>query len=223
MSGSEETLPIFPLSNVVVFPHVQVPLHLFEPRYRQLAADALSGARRIGMVVVPPGHVGEMAGDPPVFPVGCAGDVSGARKLPDGRYHIVLQGTNRFRIVEEVAREPRRLYRVARVQRLDDPLDSRQMPRIAALRARIVELIGDLFRLTAPERESKLPESFLRGLEDAAFVNALSNALAFPPAEKQGLLEAGSIPERFERLVSLLAFRVTQLTSSGTATSSALH
>ena len=73
MSGGHDELPIFPLSNVVLFPNLQVPLHLFEPRYRQMARDALDGAGRIGMVVVRPDHVAEMASDPPIFPIGCAG------------------------------------------------------------------------------------------------------------------------------------------------------
>ena len=65
--SESELLPIFPLSNVVLFPRVKTPLHLFEPRYRQLARDVLQGDRRVGMVVVRPEHIDEMPGDPPIF------------------------------------------------------------------------------------------------------------------------------------------------------------
>lgn len=223
MARREERIPIFPLSNVVLFPDVQVPLHLFEARYRQMGRDVLDGAKRIGMVVVRPEHVAEMAGNPPVFAVGCAGTITSSQKLPDGRYNIVLAGTERFRILEEVATEPDRAYRVARVELLDDPLEPAEVPRVAALRARIGELVLDLVRLTAPDRAEELPEGFLRDLEDAAYVNALCNALSFAPAEKQGLIEADSIAERFERLASLLAFRVAELEGAGSPSSRSLH
>ena len=206
MDALEETLPIFPLSNVVLFPRVQVPLHLFEPRYRQLADAAVEGTRRIGMVVVQPDQVAEMSGDPPIFPVGCAGDVIASEKLPDGRWNIVLQGTGRFRVLEELPRDGERLYRLARVARLEDRLDESDAPRVTTLREGVVELMGELMRLTGSE-ESELPESFLQEVDDAAFANALCNALAFPTAEKQGLLEADTIADRMQRLSDLLAFR----------------
>src|SRR5262252_10843931 len=76
-----EEIALFPLSSVVLFPRVRTPLHIFEPRYRQMAEHALAGDRSIGMVAVPPEHVGAMAGDPPVYPVGCAGVISQAQRL----------------------------------------------------------------------------------------------------------------------------------------------
>jgi Lon protease-like protein len=216
-------LPIFPLSNVVLFPQVQVPLHLFEPRYRQMAADVLDRGGRIGMVVVRPEHLTEMAGKPPVFPIGCAGRITASQKLEDGRYNIVLAGEARFRIVDEPEGAPERLYRVARVEPLEDRLDDADVPRVAALRERVVELVGDLVRLTAPEQAQDLPQGFLRDTGDVPFVNALCNALAFAPAEKQGLLDADSIVERFERLTQLLAFRVAELGAAGSPSSGSVH
>src|SRR5512147_373282 len=113
-----EELPLFPLSNVVLFPRVRAPLHIFEPRYRQMTEHALAGERRIGMVVVPPEHLERIAGDPPVYAIGCAGVISASQRLPDGRFHIMLDGTWRFRIQEELPHAPGRLYRLARVERL---------------------------------------------------------------------------------------------------------
>ena len=77
MSGDAERMliPIFPLENVVLFPRVQVPLHIFEPRYRQMARAALDGDQRIGMVVVRPENTGEMQHSPEVFPIGCVGEI----------------------------------------------------------------------------------------------------------------------------------------------------
>ncbi len=82
---STDEIAIFPLSNVVLFPGVQAPLHLFEPRYRQMAEHVLDGDRRIGMVVVPPEHAAEMHGDPAVYPIGCAGTIGHSQRLRDDR------------------------------------------------------------------------------------------------------------------------------------------
>ncbi len=113
---STDELAIFPLSNVVLFPGVQAPLHLFEPRYRQMAEHVLDGDRRIGMVVVPPEHAAEMRGDPPVYPIGCTGTVGQSQRLRDGRFNVVLIGTHRFRITSEAPQPADRLYRVAEVE-----------------------------------------------------------------------------------------------------------
>lgn len=217
------TLPLFPLSNVVLFPQLRVPLHLFEPRYRQLGRDALAGDGLIGMAVVRPEYAADMAGDPPLFPVGCAGRITRSKQLPDGRYDILLTAVGRFRILDEVEREAGRLYRVARVAMLEDPMEPADRLRVAALRSRCAELVRDLIRRTAPDRVEDLPESFLGDLDDAAFVNALCNSLAFEPAEKQGLLEADSIPARFERLMQLLSFRIAELGSAGGSLSGSFH
>jgi Lon protease-like protein len=94
-------IPIFPLPNVVLFPNVFLPLHIFEPRYREMVADALAGDRIIGMVLLQPGWEASYDGRPPVYPIGCAGVVTNAERLPDGRYNIVLQDSEKFRILSE--------------------------------------------------------------------------------------------------------------------------
>jgi Lon protease-like protein len=219
--STRETLPLFPLSNVVLFPGLQTPLHVFEPRYRQLTEHALAGGRRIGMVTVRPEHVPAMAGDPPLFEVGCEGRIEEARRLHDGRFHILLAGTQRFRVRGEAPREAGRLYRLAEIERLEDAFDPEERPRVIALRHRALELLSELLAAAAAERPLA-PEAF-RDVDDAIFVNALSNALGFAPVEKQGLLEAGSIPERFERLVAILAFQAGQHSPFAGPASGAVH
>jgi len=207
---STQQLAIFPLSNVVLFPGVQTPLLLFEPRYRQMAADVLAGDRRIGMVTVPPEHSGAMPGNPPVYPIGCAGTISQDQLLPDGRYNIVLTGESRFRIVSELEASPARLYRVAEVAWLADPLPAEAAQQVAELRRRIEAQVRSLVRRRDPKRATGLVDGILTGADAATFVNTLANALAFSPPEKQGLLEAENIPQRFERLEGLLAFRLAE-------------
>ena len=109
-----DLLPLFPLPNVVLFPNVFLPLHIFEPRYREMVADALAGDRLIGMVLLRPGWEHDYEGRPPVYPIGCSGVITHVERLADGRYNIVLRGLERFRIVEEDhARRYRRAQRRA--------------------------------------------------------------------------------------------------------------
>jgi Lon protease-like protein len=144
-----EFLPLFPLPNVVLFPGVFLPLHVFEPRYRQLVADALMGDRLIGMVLLRPGWESDYQGRPPVFPVGCSGVITHVEQLEDGRYNIVLRGLERFRIVEE---DHECFYRRAVVESLVDEhqeADDRvalmnQRSKLEALLAEVVDQGGSL-------------------------------------------------------------------------------
>jgi hypothetical protein len=218
-----ERIPIFPLSNVVLFPQIATPLHLFEPRYRQLGREALAGERRIGMVVVRPEFAHDMAGDPPVFPVGCAGSVTESQRLPDGRYSIVLRGEYRFRVVDEEPRSEPRLYRVARVVPLVDAFPEADRERVAAQRARILGAVAALLRDVEPERAAGLRPELFAGVDDATLVNLLCNAFALPVEDKQALLEADSIPERYARLESVLAFEQAHRSAAGRGSRGPLH
>jgi Lon protease-like protein len=218
-----DEIALFPLSNVVLFPKVQTPLHLFEPRYRQLCEHVLAGSRRIGMVAVPPEHAGEMAGDPPVHAVGCAGAIGQHQRLPDGRYNIVLIGLHRFRILEELPPARNRLYRVARIERLEDPLPAAAEARVVDLRARIVRIVGALVSRSDPARAAAVTPELFGGVDDATFVNSLCSAFAFPAPERQALLEAPDIPARYERLEGLLSFRLAEIDARGAARSSRVH
>src|SRR5262245_26279697 len=106
-------LPIFPLPNVVLFPNVFLPLHIFEPRYRQMVNDALAGDRLIGMVLLQPGYEKDYERSPNVYEVGCAGLITHVERLSDGRFNLVLRGLARFRIVGEENPSSTLLYRRA--------------------------------------------------------------------------------------------------------------
>jgi uncharacterized protein len=223
MPATEEILPIFPLSNVVLFPRLSTPLHLFEPRYRQMARSALAAEGRIGMVVVRPEFADDMPGDPPLFPVGCAGTIRESQRLPDGRYDIVLEGDVRFRILEELPGEDQRLYRVARVVHLEDQHTPGDAGRIARLRQSIIEDVGTLVRRSQPDRAEALRPELFAGVDDVTFVNLLSNAFALPVEDKQALLEADSISERYARLASLLRFQRAELEATRESGGGLLH
>ncbi len=221
---SSELLPLFPLSNVVLFPQIHSPLHIFEPRYQQMIAAALGGARRIGMVAVRPEHHAELGGDPPLFTVGCVGTLQQAQRRDDGRYDIVLFGAERFRILEEIPRDEERLYRVARVELLTESFDeAREGIPLQGLRADAIDLLTQLLRFVAPDAAHEIDPRTFSGVEDTAFVSALCQMLDLPAAEKQGLLETNGPMARCERLVAVLQFRLAELLGGMPGPSGALH
>src|SRR5438105_12477392 len=123
MSGDALTpddglIRLFPLPNLVLFPGAMQPLHIFEPRYRQMTAHALAGDRLIGMALPLPGWEKDDAGRPAIHPVACIGRIVAEQRLPDGRFNILLRGLRRMRVIEEVVQTT--LYRVARVEWLDE-------------------------------------------------------------------------------------------------------
>jgi len=221
MVGQGGALPIFPLASVVLFPLIRTPLHIFEPRYRQMTQDALAGDRRIGMIAVLPDHLASMSGEPPIYSIGCAGVIEAAQQLPDGRYNMVLSGTQRFRVLGERSPAGERLYRAAEVELLEDPLSPSERPATAALRVEVLDRVGELLRRQDPERETQLGS--LLELDDARLVNTLSSSLNFSPREKQALLEANGVHARFEQLSELLGFALAELEAGRTSNSGPLH
>src|SRR5215203_2914807 len=132
------TLPIFPLPTVVLFPNVFLPLHVFEPRYREMVADALAGDRIIGMVLLREGWQGDYEGRPPVYPVGCAGLITFSEQHSDGRFNIVLRGLEKFRITGE---DHSRSYRTAQVEPLTEEITPEDRDIVRAERRRLEALL----------------------------------------------------------------------------------
>ena len=204
-----DRIPIFPLPNVVLFPGVYLPLHIFEPRYREMVADTINRDRLIGMVLLRNGGQRHSGANPPIFTIGCAGHITHVASLADGRYNIVLRGVQRFRVQDEDHSRP---YRIATVEIMPDrPIAGRQ-DRLRAGRQRLEDLLGR----QAPEAAatSRIPP----GMADAELVNVLSQYLEFEPIERQALLEKEDACERCAALIDLLEMR---LLTHGTPFSSA--
>ena len=186
------TIPIFPLEDVVLFPNSNVPLHIFEPRYRAMVADALEGDSIIGMILLQPGHEAEYEGRPPIFAVGCAGVIIAAERLPDGRYDIVLGGLMKFRVLSE---DSSRAYRLAEVEALPEAIEAADRPLLGERRRQLEEV------LLSVSPRTRLPPS---DLSDEEVVDGLSRVLPLEPAHRQELLEAGGPVERALRLIRRL-------------------
>ena len=185
--SGEFTIPIFPLPDFVFFAHTRIPLHIFEPRYRAMVAEALEGSRRIGLVLLQEGWQRDYFGSPPVHDRGTAGLIESSYEYEDGRYDLMLRGLVRYRILEET---PGRDYRVARV--IADPEFHGEPGRINGLRTELVTL-AKRYLAHFPD-DPKVPE-----LETAPFdaiVNALVMALGFDSERKQELLALSDLTER---------------------------
>jgi uncharacterized protein len=192
-------IPIFPLPNVVLFPSALLPLHIFEPRYRAMVADALEGERLIGMVMLRPGWEPHYEEAPQVYPVGCAGFITHAERLPDGRYNIILRGLEKFRILNERgARQSGERYRIARIEAIKEPRP--------AVTAASREARHRLEKLLAKKLHKNDHDFIPKDVPDADLVHAIAQHL--DPLEKQALLECNSLLERCEALVELLEMRM---------------
>ena len=192
------SLPLFPLSNVVLFPNVFLPLHIFEPRYRQMVAESLDGDRIIGMVLLRPDYQADYDGRPPIYSVGCAGVISHAEQLEDGRYNIVLRGIEKFHVTSE---DHERVYRVAQVTAMAESPSAADREQLRKDRLRIEALMA-----AAIERTGADPR-FPPAVPDEDLVNALAQYLEFEPIERQALLERDGVLDRCSGLLELLEMR----------------
>ncbi len=200
-------LPIFPLPNVVLFPGVPLPLHVFEPRYRQMTTDAIEGAGLIGMSLIRPGE-SPMQSRAPVFDVGCAGRMTRVSALPDGRYAFVLVGLRRFRIARELDVE--RLYRVIEPEWLPEPdlaaLEPDEQTALEGAAEHLRLQMLELARLAVPDQVESLRQQMAR-LDPLQLSAQLAFGLDCGVVEKQGLLESEPGPARVELLIRLVEMR----------------
>ena len=188
------TIPIFPLQDVMLFPHASRPLHIFEPRYRDMVSDALEGDRLIGMVLLEPGHEAEYEGRPPVYPVGSAGFIAEVDALPDGRYNILLRGLTKFRITEE---DQSHSYRLAHVEEIPEVLTEADRVTLGDLRQELSALLpSGLPGLQVPD-----------GLRDEDLVNGIAQVMQLDPLDRLGLLEQPGPLARAQALIRLLQIR----------------
>ena len=192
------TIPLFPLPNVVLFPNVFLPLHIFEPRYREMVDDALRGDRIIGMVLLRPGWEPLYSGRPPVYPIGCAGVITHSERLSDGRFNIVLRGMEKFRVTAE---DDARLYRVAQVESVHEPAPDTFREEMHAARQRLEALL-------VPQPVGRPEPRMPAAMPDEELVNALAQYMEFEPVEKQALLEREGLLERCRSLIELLEMKV---------------
>lgn len=193
--GLMKCIPLFPLPNVVLFPHTVLPLHVFEQRYRDLTRDALLGHRQIAMALLRPGWERDYYGHAEIDPVVCVGEILTHEKLPDGKYNFLLRGHTRARIVREVGKK---LYRQADLQ----PLLQTPAPEIDLQEHR--RQLLDMFRHSGIAQTTiggQIVELFTQNVATPI----LADVIAFHYLEditiKQELLAEADVRMRLARLV----------------------
>jgi Lon protease-like protein len=188
-------VPVFPLPNCVLFPGMFLPLHIFEPRYRAMTADALQGERLIAMALLKPGWQDDYEGSPPIHDILGVGKIVEDVRLEDGRFNLVLLGMTRVRLIQEVGSGQ---YRTARVQILEEPTTEgeraeRQRRTLLALYAEIMKSVN---QGAVPLPPDDVPLGML--------VDLVASFLVLEPPLKQALLEELDPSVRCDRLLRLL-------------------
>ena len=194
------SIPIFPLPSVVLFPNVFLALHIFEPRYRHMFADALNGDRMIGMVLLQPGFEADYDGNPPIYRTGCSGLITHAERLEDGRYNVVLRGVEKFRITAEEDAAVGRLYRSAIINPVDATVRATERDQLRAERKRLETVLEPLLT-------NGLDKHLPPAMPDEDLINALAQYLEFEPIEKLALLDRDGAIERCRSMVELLEMK----------------
>jgi uncharacterized protein len=194
---STRRIAIFPLTGAVLFPGLQLPLHIFEPRYRAMVQEVLVRDRVIGMIQPRVIAGQEMREPPALFDVGCVGHIADVEALDDGRYNLVLSGLARFRIVREldVTTPFRQVEAMIEEQAADDALPSIVRADVEREAKRFAERQGYMVDWNAVGQ-----------LDDATLVNGIAQIAPFDAAAKQALLEAETIAARAELTVQLMQF-----------------
>ena len=190
--------PLFPIAGAILFPRAQLPLHIFERRYREMVRDAVDGD---GLIAIVQPQLVEVEDDSkqPLYPVGCVGEIAGLEELEDGRFNIVLNGSHRFRIVTEVDLETS--YRNADLDvgafddREPEPLGMAQRAEVEREARRLGDALGLAVDWSAVSR-----------LDDEMLVNAIAQVAPFDVSAKQALLESEGLEERADLLVQLMQF-----------------
>lgn len=190
---------LFPLPNLVLFPHVILPLHIFEPRYRQMTREALDGDQLVTMVQIRPTAGGTTWTEPvPIMDVACVGKIVRHERLPDGRFNILLLGCKRVRIVEETPSP--KLYRIARATLMEDQ-EWPEAPEV--VRAELVALALELLQ-TGGRLDADLSQLLHSDLPLGMLSDIIAHALELPAFVKQSLLDEVRVEVRITHLLAIL-------------------
>jgi hypothetical protein len=190
-------IPVFPLPDVVLFPGVFLPLHIFELRYREMVKDSLAGDRLIGISLLRPGWDHDTEGRPAIYPIGCVGLISHIEELNDVRYNLVLRGVEKFRLVRE--EDPAKSYRRASVDYVEERMTAADREAVRRQRHQLERLLTTV--TDAPE------QPFPSNLSDEEVINALAQYLDLEPIERQALLEQDGVAQRCGALIELLEMK----------------
>jgi Lon protease-like protein len=189
---------LFPLPNLVLFPHVMQPLHVFELRYRRLLEDALATDRLIAMAVLEPGWERDYEGRPQLCPTACLGRVTTFHRLEDGTYNLLVLGLQRTRLIREL--EPSKLYREAEAVLCEDCCPGGAAPQARALRRRLREAFVRALPLL-PDAQEQIDQLLATDIPLSVLTDVISFMLDVGCGEKASLLCELDVCRRAESLL----------------------
>lgn len=192
---------LFPLPNLVLFPHVLQPLHIFEPRYREMLEEALAGDRLIAMALLAPGWEADYEGRPAVQPIVCLGRVASCQRLPEGRYNVLLAGLKRASISKELPAA--KSFREARLRLKEDQYPIKGAAGRPALQRHLLEAFAENLPRTAEMRE-QFDQLLGTQISLGTLTDILAYSLDLSVATKQRLLEELDVDRRAAVLVEHL-------------------
>jgi uncharacterized protein len=204
--GATVQIPIFPLPDAVLFPHTLLPLHIFEPRYREMVRDCLAGDRRLAMVLLRPGWEKDYYGRPPVHSIAGAGEIIQHEALPDGRFNILVRGTMRISISAELP--PDKAYRVVRARPLADRYPA-EGPGLLAGRVERLKVFYLRILAEVQKGQGEIAKIFSGVKDPGIIVDRIAGAVVADTEMRQAILEAVDVAARLgrvqEHLVAVLA------------------
>jgi Lon protease-like protein len=174
----QDIIAVFPLPNVIFFPHTELPLHIFEPRYCRMIRDTIETRQLIGMFLLQPGWEDDYYGNPPIFSTGCAGEMIRVENLAEGKFNIVLRGIARVQALETIQELP---YRKVRVHVLPDIVSQRE--------TRIQNVKRELIRKFKVFGRYMETQTLQEDWEFSRVVNEIASALPLDLELKRSLLE----------------------------------
>ena len=189
----DNPIALFPLPDTVFFPETHLPLHIFEPRYRQMVEDALKHESLIGMVLLSPGWEANYYGRPEVVEMGCAGRIKSFEQLPDGKFNIILEGLSRFCVLEEFDDKP---YRLAKVDFLNSTHDYPLTTEYAESARRLIFRYEELIELFLRGKENRLRPSLHNCKTVGQAIDQIAHSLDWNPQQKQSFLEELNVQNR---------------------------
>ncbi len=204
-SEQKEVIPLFPLPSSVFYPGTPLPLHIFEPRYRQMTTDALEGARKIGMVLLKPDWGAAYFDRPELYTIGCVGSIEKEIRHPNGKFNFTLVGLRRFRILKELDGKP---YRRAEIKLLEELNEQEIGEEPNAIRDGLIGLYREFISLIPEGNSLKEEPDWNLGDKLSQFIDRFAYRMDLNLEQKQTFLEEQDVFRRAKFLQDFIKMKL---------------
>lgn len=204
-SEQKEVIPLFPLPSSVFYPGTPLPLHIFEPRYRQMTTDALEGERKIGMVLLKPDWEATYFDRPELYTIGCVGSIEKEIRHPNGKFNFTLVGLRRFRILKELDGKP---YRRAEIKLLEELNEQEIGEEPNVTRDGLIGLYREFISLIPQGNSLKEEPDWNLGDKLSQFIDRFAYRMDLNLEQKQTFLEEQDVFRRAKFLQDFIKMKL---------------